>query len=386
MEKNYFFVDTNNLKCYNANKLFWGVLIGTEDRIFTTSFDLKSMVNKYDNLKFHPVNSVIWVDSKNIVANEYNPNKVAPPEMELLELSIMNDGFTQPIVVWLRDDGIYEVVDGFHRHLVGKKIGMKKLPVVVVNNNRTDKNDRIASTIRHNRARGKHIVDAMSSIVLELKNRNWKNSRIAKELGMDEDEILRLCQISGLEDIFKDSDFSKSWNLEDSEEDDFVELTDEVTEFERDENRFRTTNTNDPDRIFHTYDKWECLKNGFYSSGKEGMSQGECELEYARFLSNLDEFEAALKRVICEWKFSCEQYLTNKAMNRIAYLGQASVCLAKGIPSKFRGGFHLLSEKQQSLVNKMALKYLNIWLKNNGRNEVSMEEALGGIDRQVEIY
>ena len=93
--------------------------------------------------------------------------------------------------------------------------------------------NRMASTIRHNRARGKHTVDAMSDIVLELKNRNWKNSRIAKELGMDEDEILRLCQISGLEDIFKDDDFSKSWNVEDSYVEDFEPLTDEITEYEK---------------------------------------------------------------------------------------------------------------------------------------------------------
>lgn len=139
--------------------------------------DLKKQEN-------HPVSNVQWVDADKVQANDYNPNKVAPPEMRLLELSIESDGYTQPIVTWLREDGIYEVVDGFHRHLVGKKIGLTKLPVVVINSDRKDKSDRISSTIRHNRARGKHVVQAMSDIVIELKNRNWTNERIARELGM----------------------------------------------------------------------------------------------------------------------------------------------------------------------------------------------------------
>lgn len=335
----------------------------------------------------HPVSFVKWIDSDLIRGNEYNPNKVAPPEMDLLELSIRNDGFTQPIVVWKKSENEYEVVDGFHRHLVGKyKLKMKELPVVIINKERTNKNDRIASTIRHNRARGKHQVSAMSEIVLELKNRNWKNKRIAKELGMDEEEILRLCQISGLEDIFKDGDFSKSWNIEDSSEDDFEELTDELSEEEKEKNNFRTTNTNDKDRIFHTFDKWECYKNGFYDTNKERMTQEECEIEYAKFLSNLDEFEEALEYIIHHWKKSCEHYLTNKSMNRIAYLGQASLCHARQIPSKYKGGFNLLSEKQQDAANKMALKYLNKWLEMNKRKKVTMEEAIGGAERQVEIY
>lgn len=343
-------------------------------------------MENFNDITSHPVNSVIWVDTNKIVANTYNPNKVAPPEMELLEISITKDGFTQPIVVWVNDDDKYEVVDGFHRHKVGRKLGMKKLPVVIVNNERTGKNDRIASTIRHNRARGKHIIDAMSEIVLELKNRNWKNKRIARELGMDEEEILRLCQITGLEDIFKDDDFSKSWNVEDSSEDDFVDLTDEVTEIEKEKHSYRTTNTSDKDRIFHTYDKWECYKAGFYATKKDGMTQEECEIAYAKFFSNLGEFEKALEKIIEEWKFSCEHYLTNKSMNRIAYLGQASLCYAKGIPCKYRTGFRLLSEEQQKRANEVALKYLNIWLEKNNRKKVSIEEALGGADRQVEIY
>jgi len=162
--------------------------------------------------KQHPVSFVRWVPVENIHANDYNPNSVARPEMELLELSILEDGFTQPIVVW-QDGDEYEVVDGFHRHLVGKKLGMSHLPVVVVNNNRTDRSDRIASTIRHNRARGKHQVGAMSEIVQELSRRNWSEQKIGKELGMDPDEVLRLKQISGLADLFLDEEFSEAWEI-----------------------------------------------------------------------------------------------------------------------------------------------------------------------------
>ncbi len=158
----------------------------------------------------HPVSTVLWVDTDLVVANDYNPNSVAPPEMELLELSIGSDGFTQPIVTW-EVDGKYEVIDGFHRHLVGKKLKMAKLPVVVVNDSRVGQNDRMASTIRHNRARGKHQIESMSEIVQELSRRNWSQKRIGKELGMDPDEVLRLKQITGLAEMFKDEEFSEAW-------------------------------------------------------------------------------------------------------------------------------------------------------------------------------
>lgn len=161
--------------------------------------------------KNHPVSMVQWVPSELVQANDYNPNSVAPPEMDLLELSIKNDGFTQPIVVWFRD-GIYEVIDGFHRHLVGKtRLKLSHLPVVVINNDRSDKGDRIASTIRHNRARGKHKIDAMSDIVVDLSRRNWNDEKIAKELGMEPDEVLRLKQITGLAELFADKEFSEAW-------------------------------------------------------------------------------------------------------------------------------------------------------------------------------
>lgn len=158
----------------------------------------------------HPVSFVKWVPIESVYANDYNPNSVASPEMELLEHSIKSDGYTQPIVVWQTDKG-FEVIDGFHRHLVGKKIGLTHLPVVIINTGRTERNDRVASTIRHNRARGKHKIDAMSEIIMDLSKRNWSDARIAKELGMDADEVLRLKQIEGLAEAFKDMEFSKSW-------------------------------------------------------------------------------------------------------------------------------------------------------------------------------
>jgi len=348
------------------------------------SQQVKVIMKDFNNLDCHPVNNVIWVDTEKVFANDYNPNKVAPPEMKLLKLSIESDGFTQPIVVWENKKG-YEVIDGFHRHLVGKEIGMKKLPVVIINKDRLDKQDRIASTIRHNRARGKHIVQAMSEIVVELKNRNWKNERIAKELGMEQDEVLRLLQITGLTDLFKDDDFSKSWDIKDSlPSEDFIPIDDLVSEEEKTEYKFRTVNTSDKNRIFHTYDKWECYKAGFYKNNHPTMSKEQCENEYKDFLSNDKKFKKALNKVIFEWKNSCQHYLTNNSMNRIAWLGQAALCYATGIPSTFRGGFNLLSEEQQDRANNIALKYLNKWLVKNGYKKVKLDEAM--TERQSTIY
>lgn len=164
----------------------------------------------------HPVSRVAWVPSESVHANDYNPNTVAAPEMELLKHSIEMDGFTQPIVVWEASPGAYEVVDGFHRHKVGKALGLSHLPVVIINRERTDKSDRMASTIRHNRARGKHGIGSMSEIVMELARRNWSDEKIAKELGMDADEVLRLKQIRGLEEMFANREFSEAWEIDEA--------------------------------------------------------------------------------------------------------------------------------------------------------------------------
>ena len=349
--------------------------------------EIREFIHELSPFKNEPVDFVKWVLAEDVVANDYNPNKVAPPEMELLEISIMNDGYTQPVVTF-PNNGKIEVVDGFHRTRVSKesKIVRKRVlvytPTVIIRKEQSDKNDRIASTIRHNRARGKHQVDAMSEIILELKNRNWKNERIARELGMDEEEILRLCQITGLQDIFKDDDFSKSWDSSDSINN-YEELTDELNEEEVE--HYKTVNTSDPERIFHTFEKWECHKAGFYASKKEGMTQEQCELSYANYLSDIERFKEGLDGVISEWINSCEHYLTNKSMNRIAWLGQAAMCYSTGIPSKFCSGFNLLTAEQQDKANITALEALNYWMKKYNRNLVTMEEALS-IGRQVNIY
>jgi ParB-like chromosome segregation protein Spo0J len=170
---------------------------------------------------FHaePVDFVEWVPAPEVRANDYNPNSVAPPEMELLRHSIASDGYTQPIVT-MKDEDSREVVDGFHRHRVGKEcadVGARihgYLPVVSIRGDRQDKRDRMASTIRHNRARGVHKVDAMSEIVVELKRRFWSDEKIAKELGMEPDEVLRLQQVTGLAFLFADREFSEAWEAE----------------------------------------------------------------------------------------------------------------------------------------------------------------------------
>lgn len=189
-----------------------------EERIGAIN-EIKKVLRELSPFASEPVECVQWVKSDLVLANDYNPNSVAPPEMELLHTSIQEDGYTQPIVVW-QHDGIFEVVDGFHRNRVGKEYADIRdrihgyLPVVVINSDRQDKGDRIASTIRHNRARGKHSVDGMSDIVLELKRRNWSDAKIGRELGMDADEVLRLAQITGLAEMFADKDFSQAWEVD----------------------------------------------------------------------------------------------------------------------------------------------------------------------------
>ena len=162
-----------------------------------------------------PVYSVKAVPIEIVEANDYNPNAVAPPEMKLLETSIWEDGFTQPVVTFYDEErDKYIVVDGFHRYrilMTCKKIRDREkgmLPVVTINK---EIGERIASTIRHNRARGSHNVDLMSNIVAELVEMGKSDMWIAKNIGMGVDEILRLKQITGLAVLFKDHEFSKSW-------------------------------------------------------------------------------------------------------------------------------------------------------------------------------
>jgi ParB-like chromosome segregation protein Spo0J len=181
---------------------------------------IRETINEFSPFNSEPVDNVIWVPNETVQANDYNPNSVAPPEMELLRLSIVADGYTQPIVTNF-EDGVSVVIDGFHRNRVGRECEDVKerikgfLPVVQIRGSQTDRSDRMASTIRHNRARGKHQVDAMSDIVIELKRRNWSDDKIAKQLGMDADEVLRLAQITGLAEAFANRDFSLAWEVAD---------------------------------------------------------------------------------------------------------------------------------------------------------------------------
>lgn len=240
------------------------------------------------------------------------------------------------------------------------------LPVVQIRAEQVDKDHRMASTIRHNRARGKHKVEAMSDIVIELKRRNWSNNKIAKQLGMDEDEVLRLCQITGLQEAFQDEEFSQSWDaiiLHDAD----TNVIDEsdIEQLEQDESR-----------IFHEWGDWECYPAGFYADKPpKGMTNEGAENAYKEFLSDIPRFEAALNRVLSEWKNSCEHYLTNEKMNRIAWLGQASMCIETGVPSRFCGGYNLLTDEQKSKADKKAHEYLNKWLEANGRKQLSWDEA-----------
>jgi len=358
-----------------------------DDKVeFINKFRLE--IHKVSPFTNEPVDLVQWVKADNITANDYNPNKVAPPEMQLLEVSIIEDGYTQPIVGWNKENtGEFEVVDGFHRSRVGKESIIVKqrinsyLPIVSINKEKTGKKERIASTIRHNRARGKHQVSAMSEIVIELKNRNWTNKRIARELGMDQDEILRLCQISGLESLFSDKDFNNAWVTKECQ--DFTEFDESIKE--EDLNLVKIPNEKDNTRIFHTYDKWEAVHYGFFDLKHKQYSKTQCENLYAALLSDLDLFSAILEIIIKEWKHSCEHNLTNRSMNRIAWLGQAALAYKFNIPSIYCSGFNILTKEEQHNANLVALKHLNNWLTKNNLETVTLEEALL-INRQVELY
>lgn len=189
-----------------------------DERIETLN-EIKKLLREYSPLKEEPIDCVLWVPQETVRANDYNPNRVASPEMQLLRTSIEEDGYTQPIVTFY-DGESFEVVDGFHRNRIGREVELvrhrvrNRLPVTVINESRADKADRMASTIRHNRARGKHGVDAMSAIVVDLARRNWSDAKIAKEVGLDPDEVLRLKQISGLASLFFDREFSEAWEGE----------------------------------------------------------------------------------------------------------------------------------------------------------------------------
>ena len=177
-----------------------------------------------------PVYGVKRVPLEKLKANDYNPNSVAPPEMALLETSIWEDGFTQPIVTFYdKANDMYIVVDGFHRYTVGRtseRIRERErgtLPIVVIDK---ELGDRMASTIRHNRARGSHNIELMSTIVSELVEMGKGDRWICNHIGMSPDELLRMKQITGVAALFANRDFSNSWEAEERE------LTEDEMDFE----------------------------------------------------------------------------------------------------------------------------------------------------------
>lgn len=190
-----------------------------EDKRIEAINAFRQAIHENSPFREQPVDCVLWIKQDEITANDYNPNNVAPPEKRLLCKSLEMDGFTQPIVVTESEARHYEIVDGFHRHEIGSNRAVLKrqlkgyLPVTCLRKERQKKFDRIAATIRHNRARGRHQINAMSEIVRELVQLGWDDKRISQELGMDSDEVLRLKQINGLLELFADRRYSEAWTV-----------------------------------------------------------------------------------------------------------------------------------------------------------------------------
>tara|TARA_B110000908_G_C10266279_1_gene464286 strand:+ start:3288 stop:3944 length:657 start_codon:yes stop_codon:yes gene_type:complete len=177
--------------------------------------EIKEVLHQNSVLKCQPVNRVKWVDINEVSPNDYNPNSVAKKEMGLLYTSIKHDGYTQPIVT-IRDEekNMYIIVDGFHRYytaktnsdILDKNKGM--LPIVVIEK---DINDRMASTVRHNRARGMHSVTGMSSMVFQMLENGWNDEDICNEIGMGVEELVKLKHITGFSKLFSDAEYNKAW-------------------------------------------------------------------------------------------------------------------------------------------------------------------------------
>lgn len=177
--------------------------------------EIREFLHSISPIKSQPIDMVRWVPISMVQANDYNPNSVASSEMRLLYLSILNDGYTQPIVtIYDGDIKKYVIVDGFHRYFVCKNnkdiLERNKgfLPIVVIDK---EINDRMASTVRHNRARGKHSIQGMSSMVFSLLDNGWGDSEICNHLGMEPEELLRLKHITGFSKLFENAEYSRAW-------------------------------------------------------------------------------------------------------------------------------------------------------------------------------
>ena len=191
------------------------VTVNEEDRIKIINA-VRIELHEASPFRNEPVDCVLWVPADSVQANDYNPNSVAPPEMALLETSIWEDGYTMPVVCYyIPEEDIYEIVDGYHRYTTlktSKRIFEREggmLPVVVIEK---DQSNRMASTIRHNRARGSHSIELMSNIVAELTKSGMSDAWIIKHIGMDKDELLRLKQITGIAALFAEREFSEAFS------------------------------------------------------------------------------------------------------------------------------------------------------------------------------
>tara|TARA_R100000388_G_C7245002_1_gene164359 strand:- start:442 stop:1143 length:702 start_codon:yes stop_codon:yes gene_type:complete len=189
--------------------------LSIEEKIYFCEQIKKYVSETVSPMSHQPIDNVLWVDIKKVKANDYNPNSVASQEMSLLATSILHDGYTQPVVtVYDDNEDKYIIIDGFHRYftcLNNKKIFDRNqglLPVVVL---QKDMNDRMASTVRHNRARGKHSIGGMSNMVFNMLDNGWADNDICNELGMQPDELLRLKHITGFSKLFENAEYSKSW-------------------------------------------------------------------------------------------------------------------------------------------------------------------------------
>lgn len=192
--------------------------IGEGGDITQTIEDIKDILHELSPHNSQPINNVRWVPIEKVQANDYNPNSVAKNEMKLLYTSISHDGYTQPVVT-IYDSEIdkYVIVDGFHRYTTmrtNKDIyDMNKglLPIVVL---QKDMNDRMAATVRHNRARGKHSVAGMGQIVFNMLNNGASDEEILQELGLEAEELVRLKHITGFSKLFADAEYGKSWETD----------------------------------------------------------------------------------------------------------------------------------------------------------------------------
>ncbi|HEJ9811506.1 TPA: ParB-like nuclease domain-containing protein [Proteus mirabilis] len=184
---------------------------------------IKLSLHQISPFKNEPIDCVLWIKRQQIIANDYNPNVMSPTEKRLLETSLVKDGYTQPVVVLPIQQSKnkptqWQVVDGYHRYLLSKKNSLNKringyLPITILDVESHTMADQMAATIRHNRARGQHQVAAMSDIVRDLSRLGWNDQKIGDELGMSQDEVLRLKQISGLAELFSEHDFSEAWTI-----------------------------------------------------------------------------------------------------------------------------------------------------------------------------